>query len=330
VPETIASSEIRIAAGSQAANYTDHLGHVWSADQYFSGGEPFSRRYKRILRTQDPQLFLAGREGAEFRYDIPLEAGFYELHLYFAETGYGDDNPEGGGESSRILSISANGTPLLLDFDPLSSAGGSNTADVRVFKNISPANDGKLHLRFTERWTLKGVPFVNGIELIASKSNAIAPIRWVAAETAQLDSSNRLWLPDQFCYGGRLRPTSDPPVRDRDEELYRSERYGNFSYAIPVADGSYTLTLFFSEHWYGIEGLADGPVGRRRFDVYCNGIALLRDFDIAREAGGAVKSVRKTFRGLKPNAQGKLLLSFAPIASYACVNAVEVTDENDR
>jgi hypothetical protein len=35
----------------------------------------------------------------------------------------------------------------------------------------------------------------------------------------------------------------------------------------------------------------------------------------------------KTFKGLEPNAQGKLIFTFTPIRDYAIVNAIEVVDE---
>jgi hypothetical protein len=73
--------------------------------------------------------------------------------------------------------------------------------------------------------------------------------------------------------------------------------------------------------------MPDTGVGRRVFDVWCNGVTLLRDFDIAKDAGGPQKGIRKTFHGLKPNAQGKLLFTFVPVKDYACLNAIEVVDE---
>jgi len=66
--------------------------------------------------------------------------------------------------------------------------------------------------------------------------------------------------------------------------------------------------------------------GKRVFDVYCNGVALLRRFDIFKEAG-ANRGVVKTFRGLEPNGQGKLQLWFMPARDYANVFAIEVTPE---
>lgn len=55
--------------------------------------------------------------------------------------------------------------------------------------------------------------------------------------------------------------------------------------------------------------------------------ALLRNFDIFKEAGGEDRPIRKVFHSLQPNAQGKLVFSFVPVRNYACINAIEVVDE---
>ena len=324
---TIIPSELRISAGSKA-DYKDHLGQVWSADRFFTGGQAWTARYRRIRRTQDPQLFLSARQGQRFSYDLPLNPGTYELRLYFAETYYGEDNTEGGGESSRMFNVSANGARLLSSFDPLSDADGNNTADACVFEGISPAADGQLHLRFFAPYPLKSVPLISGIEIVPANGYAV---RWVASDSAVVDSANRLWLPDQFSLGGRIRVYSEPVKDTSNSSLYQAERYGHFSYAVPVPPGRYDLTLYFSEHWFGIEHFGGGnPVGRRAFDVFCNGVALLGNFDIAKEAGGSLRAIRRKFRGLRPNAQGKLLLTFVPIQDYACLNALEITGESEK
>ena len=328
---TMGSPEVLIMAGSSAKSYTDQLGHIWTVDRYFDGGEPWPVPYRRILRTSDPQLFLSARQGQEFGYDIPLKPGDYELRLYFAETFYGEDNSEGGGESSRMFDVTANGAPILTDFDPLSDAGGSNTADVRVFPGISPGADGKLHLKFRNHWALKGVAFVNAIELTRTDSKTMLPVRWVASDSAIEDQAGRLWVPDQFVEGGRRRANRDKVEGTRDPELYQSERYGNFTYAIPVTtDTTYTLTLYFAEAWFGApaNGNTNGVwTGKRVFDVYCNGTYLLRDLDIYKEAGGSLKALTRTFHGLRPNHQGKLFLSFVPNQNYANLTALEVVPE---
>jgi hypothetical protein len=38
--------------------------------------------------------------------------------------------------------------------------------------------------------------------------------------------------------------------------------------------------------------------------------------------------VTETFHGIEPNAAGLIVLEFIPVKNYACVNAIEVTDES--
>jgi Malectin domain len=211
-------------------------------------------------RTEDPQIFLTARQGEDFAYDIPLQPGFYELRLYFAETLYGDDNSEDGGESNRIFDVTANGQPLLVNFDPVLDAGGSNTAHVRVFARVSPGSDGKLHLRFHNSQTLKGVAFVNAIQL--TRTEVMLPIRWVASNSAVEDRHGHLWIPDQFVQGGRRRQLRVDIQGTTDPKLYQFERFGNFSYHVPVADNAtYTVTLHFTEHSFGVTGMEDRRTG---------------------------------------------------------------------
>ena len=232
-----------------------------------------------------------------------------------------------------MFDILANGATVAVNFDPLTDAGGSNTADVRAFGVVSPAADGKLHLHFLTKHALKGVAFINGIELIplaGAAPEGSLPIRWVASDSAVYDSQRRLWHPDEHSYGGRLRTYNEPVEDGGDPALYRSERFGHFSYAIPAPPGTYTLKLYFSEHWFGIPNYSGGDsFGKRLFDVFCNGAALLRDFDVAREAGGPLRAVSRTFRGLKPNAQGKFVVLFVPSRDYACINALELMREGN-
>jgi hypothetical protein len=59
----------------------------------------------------------------------------------------------------------------------------------------------------------------------------------------------------------------------------------------------------------------------------CNGETLLDKFDIYKEAG-SLHALTKTFYRLKASAQGKLNLTFEPIANYATVSGIEVLDES--
>jgi len=85
--------------------------------------------------------------------------------------------------------------------------------------------------------------------------------------------------------------------------------------------------LKFCEGHYGPGNTGVGGLGSRLFDVYCNGLALLRNFDIIKQAGGEGRPVDQTFSGIRPTAQGKIVLTFVPVTKMACVNAIEVVEE---
>ena len=104
IPE---GEEIRILAGAQSP-ITDQLGRRWDPDRYSSGGWVVSAPGHVIDGTRDSILYQNSREG-DFQYNIPLKAGVYELHLHFAETVYGEHNSGGGGETSRLFAVDANG-----------------------------------------------------------------------------------------------------------------------------------------------------------------------------------------------------------------------------
>ncbi|HMF78936.1 MAG TPA: malectin domain-containing carbohydrate-binding protein [Bryobacteraceae bacterium] len=79
---------IRVLAGFSQPMYVDGSGHAWTGDNYFTGGTIFSRPDTRIFRTPDSTIYNQGHEG-DFRYDMPVKPGVYELRLHFAETRYG-------------------------------------------------------------------------------------------------------------------------------------------------------------------------------------------------------------------------------------------------
>jgi hypothetical protein len=142
------AAESRILAGYHGPPFIDRQGHTWSADSYYHGGVSSALRPGYFIEGGPDVHLLRGRRAGRFGYDIPLRPGSYELHLYFAETEFGPGNPGGGGDSTRIFQIFINRTMRLDGFDPLGQAGAPNRILDRVFKDVVPAADGKLHLQF--------------------------------------------------------------------------------------------------------------------------------------------------------------------------------------
>lgn len=324
VPATVSTGNVvRILCG-QTKPHTDREGGVWGPDRFFSGGGTFERAPQFMARTHDDALFQFGRMG-NFGYDIPLKPGVYELHLYFAETTFGQGTIAGGGETSRLFHVESNGVQILTDFDILADADGPWIADVRVFKDISPAPDGALHLRFI---SIREQATVSAIELIPARPNRINSIRIAVGDNSYTDSAGRMWMPDNYWSGGQKVGHMTVVEAAHDPDLYRTERYGNFSYNIPVAPGLYDIAIHLAETYWRPQGQAGGGVGSRVFDIFCNGVALIRGLDIYKEVGPNRELVER-FQHLRPNAQGKLHLSFVPVHNYASVYAIEVHNVGD-
>lgn len=321
--------EILFMVGS-TTSYVDRSGRTWGPDRFFSGGNVLVHPSERVLRTLDPDIYRRLRNG-DFRYDIPLARGNYELRLHFAETGLSDFiSAESSGEGQRVFRVTANGKTLLDAFDVVADAAGANTSDVRVFREIAPAEDGVLHLAFSP---MRGNAMVSAIELLPAPGGKALPVRVRAGWTSSWqDPAGQQWQADSYFLGGNALVRTTNPAQESnsiapDTALYASERWGNFTYAIPVADGRYRVNLKFCEGHYGRRNTGDGGLGSRLFDVYCNGVALLRSFDIFKEAGGEGRPLTKAFPGIRPNAQGKIVLSFVPVKGMACVNGIEVVED---
>jgi hypothetical protein len=191
---------------------------------------------------------------------------------------------------------------------------------------VSPASDGKLHLEF---FSEGNSPFVSAIEVTPGTPGKLKPIRIAARQAGFVDAGGVRWSGDSYFISGRNMAYANSETGPTVPPLYTGERFGNFSYAIPVAAGNYTLKLHFMETFF--TSLVPAPVcrgvGCRVFSVSCNGVMLLQDFDISRVAGGEFRPVVREFRGLRPNGQGKLLISFSPKVNYAEVRAIEVIPE---
>jgi hypothetical protein len=332
------AGEVRIAAGHTGAPYVDVWGRRWEADRYYEGGIPQSGPKHFFPPVADEGLFKNMREAIsadmtvpqsqrQLRYDIPLRSGVYELRLYFADPlRQPDADQKEDAQNRRHFQINLNGHPLLGDFDAVADAGSGAVA-MRVFKDVYPAPDGKLHLEFLSSW---GRPaFVSALEITPGTPGKLKPIRISAHQSGFVDADGVQWGGDNYFIEGRTILYRNPETGPKVPTLYTGERHGNFSYAIPVAPGNYTVKLHFLESFFSplIPAADCRGAGCRVFDVTCNGVLLLKDFDIFQAAPGAFQPVSREFHGLHPNGQGKLLLSFSPKVNYAEVRAIEVIDE---
>ena len=104
--------------------YIDSLGHVWSADTGFSGGNTYAVGTS-IAGTTDDALYQTERWGNPFSYSIPLSSGTYVVVLHFAEIYWSSPG-------SRVFSVSLEGNPVEAGIDLVGEAG-ANTAVTRAY-----------------------------------------------------------------------------------------------------------------------------------------------------------------------------------------------------
>lgn len=308
---------LRILSGYSGAPQTDSAGNVWVSDRYVHGGGPWRRLPSAIAKTSDPLIFQQWRMG-DFSYDIPVRPGVYELHLYFVTS-------EKASDSFSTFTVRINGNMVLRGFDINSDALGENIADERVFRDVSPASDGMIHIGFASE---RGAPQLNAVELLPGIPHKQLPIRLLMQRTSFTDHNGKFWNPDNYFFNGRLSDLRQQVAGSPDPDMFATERYGHFTYTLPVDPRDrYTLVLYFAEFYFGSGASGGGGVGSRVFRVLCNGETLLDNFDIYKEAG-SLHLLTKTFYHIQPSAQGKINLTFEPIANNATVSGIEVLDEN--
>ena len=99
-----------------------------------------------------------------------------------------------------------------------------------------------------------------------------------------------------------------------DDRLYQSERFGDISYAIPVENGDYLVTLKFAEIYWT-------QAGQRLFNVLIEGVKVISKLDLVAKVGpdtayDVTVPVHVT--------DGQLNIKFQSVVDYAKVSAIMV------
>ena len=295
---TPVGSTLRINAGGAAYNGTD--GRVWQADNGFTGGRTAATAAP-ILGATDQALYQTERYG-NFSYSLPVSNGSYAVTLKFAELYWST-------AGQRVFNVSINGQPVLTNFDILATVGSKTAALDRTF--TTTVSGGTLTIVFT---TVVDNAKVDAIEIVPSTANT-SVFRVNAGGPAYTAADGRVWQADNGFTGGRTAATAAPILGATDQALYQTERYGNFSYSLPVSNGSYAVTLKFAELYWS-------TAGQRVFNVSINGQPVLTNFDILATVGSKNAALDRTFTTTVSG--GTLTIVFTTIVDNAKVDAIAV------
>jgi beta-galactosidase len=140
--------------------------------------------------------------------------------------------------------------------------------------------------------------------------------------TGYITADRQRYGSDMYFSGGEGKGINPPdtPSEKRinvgalDPRLYDTFREGEFSYRVPVPEGTYDITLRFVE--------PTAAAAERVFDVSVNGKRLLKHLDLFCAAGGKLKAVDETVRAQAKDAA--LLIEFQPVKGRAVVSAISI------
>lgn len=132
----------------------------------------------------------------------------------------------------------------------------------------------------------------------------VLPGTVLSVDSGGLDVPGSPWNTDEeFATGGNEAKQPGPITgSDLPPDVLETERWGEFTYAIPVKAGKYRVRLVFAE-------TSQPRPGGRKFHVDLNRQRVLTDFEIFAEAGGANRAIVKEFDA-EPDRNGNLVIAF--------------------
>ncbi|MGB6690765.1 MAG: malectin domain-containing carbohydrate-binding protein [Terracidiphilus sp.] len=248
---------IRLGSGRE---WVDRAGQVWSRDSYCHAGSRLENNVKLISGVSDPEI-LAGELTGDFHCAFPVSPGSYELHLFFVDL-------SGAAVAAHRPLLRINGQQHM--YDIICDSEGTGRTAVKVLIDVKPGADGSIHLD-----AANDQAFLSAVEIYRGVAGKMLPLRISASAISYVDSTGVSWLSDRYFGGGTQLQRALASVGTDRPRLYQWERYGRFSYYLPVAEGmTYTVRLYFSEGYYGRDKLVSGGPGSRVFDVFANGRTL--------------------------------------------------------
>jgi hypothetical protein len=261
---TTSTSSASYAVNCAGAKYTDASGLIYAADANFSGGT-VGTGTATISGTSDQTLYQSERYG-NFSYSIPMPNGNYNVTLKFAETYFTSTG-------QRVFNVAANGATVISNLDIYAKAGKNTAYDVVIPVSVT---NGTLSIQLT---SVVNNAELRAIKVVPSTTSSAAPLFAVDAGGASYKASSGItYVADTGYTGGSVGTTTATITGTNDGTLYQSERYGNFSYNVPVANGTHNVTLKFAEGYFS-------AAGQRVFSVTANGATVISNLDLYAKVG---------------------------------------------
>jgi len=297
----LASQSVTLAAGAStfveftgvdtsglAVNTYTH--GVYSADDSATGSLTVEGDADTTAPTAPSGLTQtnASTTSVSVSWDPSSDSGGSGLNQYYVYVDGTRQETTGVGTTSATITGLSAGAAYDVHVTAIDGAGNESVASSTIQADTDPASDP-------------------GTDEIVWAANAGGDSYTAADGTA--------FSADANVSGGATAGTGDAIVNTTDDTLYQTERYGDFTYDIPVADGTYDVRLHFAETFWTANG-------DRVFDVAVEGTEVISDLDVHAVVGHDAALV-ETVSGVEVT-DGSLTLDFVTNTDNAKVSAIEV------
>ena len=272
-PETPTDPDVVFAMNAGDGAYTATDGTTYVADTGFTGGTAKAVRSDSapIEGTEDDPLYQSERWGT-FAYNIPMANGNYIVTLKFAEIYWSEPG-------RRIFDATVEGEPGVIDLDLVEAAGADTAYDVEIPVTIT---DGVLDIDFNtdvNHSKLSAVLVTKDAVAVPDTPETVFAVN--AGGSRYVDAQGNVFDADRLFLGGTGKDATDrigEIAQTEDDFLYRSERWGTFGYAIPLANGTYDIVIKCAEIFWS-------DPDKRIFDITAEGRPAATGLDLVAEVG---------------------------------------------
>lgn len=171
--------------------------------------------------------------------------------------------------------IKTNGLILLVSTVLGGCGGGAPVTSSSSITQISSSQTSQSVSSVSSTQTSSSQSSASSVATIPSGSNLVYAINAGGSATTVQGKEFRA---DRFSNGGSANETSDDIANTTADVLYQTERWGNYSYEIPVTNSSYSVVLHFVEMFHEAEA-------SRYFSLSVEGEPLFIDLDLFAEVG---------------------------------------------
>lgn len=303
-PTPTTPTQTAFAVNSGGAAFTSPSGVAYLADSRFTGGST-AKTTAVITGTTEGALYQSERWG-NFSYSVPVVNGNYSVTLKFAEIYF-------AAAGKRVFSVAINGRTVVSNLDIFAKVGKNAAYDVVVPVSVTT---GAMNVTFTSTVDLAKISGIRIAPAAAVTPGATPGVLFATnSGGAQFtDSTGTVYPADGRFTGGTAARTTAAIAGTTDDVLYQSERWGNFSYSVPVANGNYSVTLKFAEIYFS-------AAGKRVFSVAINGQSAISNLDLFARVG---KNVAYDVTIPVAVINGAITINFTGQVDDAKVSAIQI------